>query len=374
MTISWIVFLVFIAIFAYRGYRHGIWAASARIISLILAYVVALLFTLQLAPIIEDNTIIQGVAALVSAGMLLFFTTSFLLSLLFFLLGKMMGAEKPSPLSARLGAAMGAVIGSVIGLAAVFFISYLIEVLPKNRLPNSVQNHQTNGIERLARFAASKLVTWVSDFGELDSSTAKISAALVREPGVMVKHIQNLQQNRDVKALFSDESNRATLQTGNLESIQSLPAFKNLVNNPDVQSLMTVSGLDDEGNGEAALAEQMSTVWQRAELLKNDQRIQEILRDPEFQQQLKSGNPMVLLNNAEFMEIASKLLVGSEGAENGFANTQGNQSSSTASPDTVPNLNPKPKPKPKEEPTIYRWVDDDGNIHYSDSPSRPPTQ
>lgn len=353
MVISWFVFLFFVSVFAYRGYRQGIWAASTRIVSLVLAYLIAILFTLKLMPIIEQNTVIQGVAALVTAGMLLFIGSSLILSLLFFLLGKLINSEKPSTTSAKLGALIGTAIGSIVGLAGVFFVSYLVNVIPKDRLPDTVQAQSLNGIERLAHNAAAKVINWAGGLSGLDDSTAKLSAALVREPGVVLEHVKNIQRSPDVKSLLNDSRSQAALRSGDVGSIQSLPSFQNLLSNPDVKSLMEISGLNEDGNGEVILAEQMSSVWQRAELLKNDQGIQNILRDPEFQRQLQNGNPMALLNNAEFMAIASKLL----GDNEADLSSAQQASSSTNSSEEATEV---------KEPEIYYWVDDEGNKHYSD--------
>ena len=58
MTISWIVFAAPLLFFTYRGYRQGIWAAASRLLSLGAAYVVALVFSTRIAPVIENYTMI----------------------------------------------------------------------------------------------------------------------------------------------------------------------------------------------------------------------------------------------------------------------------------------------------------------------------
>jgi hypothetical protein len=305
MVISWLVFATLAAIFTYRGYRQGIWVAATRIISLALAYLCALFFSARLVPVIEDYTVVKGMAAYITAGLALFLVTSLLLSFLFSLVGKR--ARIPGTLSSSLGALMGFGIGSVVGLVAVFSMSYVVEIWPGGGA--SLRDQPPNAIERLARDSANRLMAWVGSFSDLEPATAKLSAALVSEPRKVISHVQNLQRNPDMQALFTEPNNTNALRSGNVDAIRDLPDFQNLANSSDVRALVEVSGLDElDKDQETVLAEQMSKIWQRSERIKNDPRIKALLNDPEFREQLESGNPAALLNNKDFMSLLTVLL------------------------------------------------------------------
>jgi len=230
-----------------------------------------------------------------------------------------------------------------VGLVAVFGLSYLGEVWPDKGA--SLRDKPPTAIERLARNSAKRLVSWVSALNDMEPTTAKLSAALVSEPRKVISHVQNLQQNPDMQKLFSDAGNQATLRSGDPQAIQQLPAFQNLVDNKDVQALMEASGYESGPEADVVLAEQISHLSRRAELIKNDKQVRAILDDPEFQQQLQSGNPALLLNNKDFVTLLNLL-------------TRDLPTMSTPnSPVTIP---------PQNEPTIYRWVDDEGKVHYGD--------
>lgn len=344
MIISWLLFAILVGIFTYRGYRQGIWVAASRLLSLVLAYVSALLFSPRLAPLIESHTVIKGMAAYVSAGLVLFLGTSLLLSFLFSLFAKR--ARVPSTLSSALGAVMGFGIGSVVGLVAVFAFSYLVEVWPGSSV--SLRDRPPNAIERLARGSASKVMSWIGSFSDMEPATAKLSAALVSEPRKVISHVQNLQRNPDMQTLFSEPRYQAVLSQGDVEAIRQLPPFQNLVVSEDMQALMEVSGLDESArDNEVVLAEQISKLWQRSDRIKNDARLSALLDDPELRDQLEGGNPAVLLNNEKFMEVVKLLL--------------------QDSPDTSAATQPQGRQSAAEPAEIYRWVDADGNVHYGDS-------
>ena len=349
MAISWLIFAVPAVLFAYRGYRRGIWSAATRLLSLLGAYIVALLFANRLVPVIESATVLEGMAAYMSAGLLLFLLSALALSLVFLLLSKLLGQSRvPSKPSALAGAIMGAGIGAVVGLVAVFGLSYLMEIWPGAGV--SLRDRPPTAIERLARYSANKLTAWISSFGDVEPLTAKVSAAMVSEPRKVISHLQNLQQKQTLQTLFSEPENQAALRSGDTGRIQQLPAFQQLLQDPDLQGLLQTSGIEIlDADREQALAQQVSQLWRRSEQIKTDSRVRAILEKPEFQQQLKSGNPAALLNNKDFMTILNILLHEAPPPVE-LQESQNNQNT------------------PNTEPAIYRWVDAEGNVHYGDRP------
>lgn len=303
MIITWIVFAVLVAFFAYRGYRQGIWVAATRIVSLALAYAVALWYSGSLAPVIEERTVIQGLAAYVTAGLSLFFLTSTFLSLLFSLLGKLFKGDKPSALSAGLGSVMGVGIGAVMGLAVVFCISYMAELLNKQG-----PGRELTAIEQLARSAAAHVSTWVAQAADMDPLSTQVGSALMREPGKVVEHVKNLQNDNQVRDLFNDPANQTVFQSGDADAIRALPAFQTFANNPEMEALLDVAGVENNAETQALLASQTGRIWQRAQALQHDAEMQQLLSDPELRRALNDGNPMVVLNNAKFMRVVKLFL------------------------------------------------------------------
>ena len=105
---------------------------------------------------------------------------------------------------------------------------------------------------------------------------------------------------------------------------------------------------DNADTVETTLARQLTSIWLRMQRMKNDQRVQEILEDPEFQRKIQSGNPLDLLTNAKLLELAD-IIFEDNGDEGIVEPGEG-----------------KPPNVSKENKTVYSWTDENGRIHYSD--------
>ena len=99
---------------------------------------------------------------------------------------------------------------------------------------------------------------------------------------------------------------------------------------------------------EEALAGQLTDIWGRMQRVKNDRRVQDILNDPEFQQNMQSGNPVALLTNSRLLELAD--IVFSDEAVASETGGQGGSGIQAASKETK----------------IYSWTDENGQTHFSD--------
>lgn len=362
MAITWVVFVVAVAFFTYRGYRQGIWRAATRFVSLVLGYVAALWFTPAIVPQIERFTLFEGLAAYIVGGFGILFFVSMIIDFIFSLLVKTTKRDEPSGVSAMLGGGVGFCIGAVMGLAIVFCISYITDILPNEKQPNTAGN--PTAIERVARAAAANLMSAFTKALDLQPMAGELSAALMREPGRVVDNIKAIQNNEQVQVLFQDPANQTALRNGDSATIQSLPAFQTFVESPEVQDLMALSGLEDNTETRALLAEQSSDLWRRAELVKDDPRIQEILSDPALQEQLKDGDPMALLNNAKMMEVVN-ILFSTElppaPAINQSTTQSTPQSTSQSTSPPLPNA-----PRVKSTSDVQQWVDENGVTHFGE--------
>ncbi len=90
MDWSLVIFLVVILFFGYRGYKKGLFKSLGRILSVLAGYVCAILYTGQVSQLIETQFQLQGIVAFLAASVLLFFGASFVVGLLFWLLGKLL--------------------------------------------------------------------------------------------------------------------------------------------------------------------------------------------------------------------------------------------------------------------------------------------
>jgi hypothetical protein len=282
----------------------------------------------------------------------LFVAAGIAVSLLFGLIEKLIPeADTPTFGLSVAGAALGLVVGVLVAFALVWIYTFVRDIQPAadNSLAADKQNSR---IEKLSNRIASKAVSGAMSLISARPEVAGLSTALVVSPGKIAGQAQRLAKSDDLKALFGDPKNQAVLNKGDTEALQKLPAFQQLASNPDMLALASTAGmLSDTDNEfetmEAILASRITDIWGRMQRVKNNDRVQEILNDPEFQQKIQSSNPLDLVTNVRLLELADIIF---EDAATTNNTPTGDGLSETA----------------KEKPKVFSWTDDNGRIHYSD--------
>jgi uncharacterized membrane protein required for colicin V production len=350
MDWSLVIFLLVILFFGYRGYKKGLFKSIGRILSVLAGYVCAVLYTGQASKLLESEFQLQGVVAFLAASLLLFFGASMVVGLLFWLLGKLLlGDRTVSTASSLGGAAVGLATGTLLAIVIVWGFTFVRDSRPG--VASATAAPETSEIEQLANRVAGKAVASAMSLGSGSPEVARITAAVAAAPADMVQRAQRLAQSEDMAAILNDPRNQALLDSGDHEALRKLPAFQRLVENPDLQALASATGLLDEtaqgGHDlDARLAMQLTDIWGRTQAVKNNPRVQEIIGDAEFQQKIRSGNPLDLLTNDKLLELAEII----------FAQP-GETSGSGQSDDAGPASSGQ---------KVYSWTDDSGRVHYSD--------
>ena len=388
-----IVFVVVIIYFGYRGFRHGFMKSVARILSLVAGYAAAILFAGDVSEIVEAQVQLQGIAAFVTASLILFVGAGFVVNLFFWLLQKAFFSEtRISTASALGGAAVGSLVGLLLALVVVWTVGLVRDLRPaeivaggqlpdgglaagSGLVPNRVSaldataKAPASKIEKLANQVASKAVGSAMSLGDASPEVVNLSSALMASPAEVTQQAKRVMDSKALAELLRDPANQAVLNSGDYQAVAGLPAFQKLVRDPDLQALARSTGMLEAGGADNQavadeLAVQLTDIWGRVQRVKNHPRVQEIIVDAEFQQKIQSGNPMDLLTNAKLLELANIVfaddLPPAEGNYPGAAQIPTGQSAG----DVAPQQPAVQKKKPKKQ--LYRWTDKDGRIYYSD--------
>lgn len=358
-----IIFSVVILFFVYRGYRRGLLRSLARILGVAAGYACAIVFTGESSQLLEANSQLQGIVAFIVAGLGLFLGASIGVSLLFWMLNKLLGGDDEISLGSRLGGAtVGLATGLLVAIVVIWTISFVRDTRPDSALQGDAQE-KPGWVEALANRVVGKAVGSAMSLGSADPEITRLTAALAESPGEIVQQAQRLAQSEDMTALLHDPRNQAVLNSGDLEAVRELPAFQKLMANPDMQALAESSGLLDEETKnsqgtEAALAKQITDIWGRTQRVKSDPRLTQIMSDPDFRQKIQSGNPLDLLANEKLLEVANIIFSEQPAAvtDTGIKST-GN-----------PGAPKQKKKKPKPDKKVYTWTDERGVLHVSDQP------
>jgi hypothetical protein len=124
------------------------------------------------------------------------------------------------------------------------------------------------------------------------------------------------------------------------------------------------------------LAENITQVWQRMQVLKHDPEIQAILRDKEVIKLVENKNPLALLANEKIQIIVDRVME-LDTKDFDFSAFE-IQESKTQEPDTqepeAQEAEVENRSLPLSSTPIYTWRDDQGKIQFSDYQSIPPNK
>ena len=364
MSISLAILIVLVAFFAFRGYRKGLFNSVTKISSLIGGYAAAIFYVEPVNALLESWIELQGLVAFFTASTILFLGAFSLVSLVFLAIRKScFKNERVSTVSAFSGAVIGSVVGSIIAIIIVWMLTFVSEMRPV--AAGQVLAQKPVGVfEGFAKHSMGKILNIILLIADTEPEVRHFSQALIESPGEVSQQVQRLNKSGELKVLFGDSSNQLVLNSGDAAAVQKLPDFQALAKNPDMLALAKSAGMlgetgDDFELAETELALQTTQAWVRIQQVKDNQRVQAIMNDPEFLATLQSGNPIDLLTNSRLLELANII----------FAESSGTLEPSAV--DVIKASTKIPNKALKKEMKIYSWTDDMGRIHYSDVDPEP---
>lgn len=393
MHITTIVFFALLAFFTWRGYRKGFIGSITRVLGWIVAYPAAIVFTKPTAKLLMQHTALDGFLVYFIAGSAIFLLVSFLVSLLLNLLAKLIPETDATQVGSRIGgASVGVLMGALVGLLVVYAIGLVLtpkvqplqleqtdnipvtdSAEPTSRAPATGVPHvrdlaksNDSFIEASAKKLIGNAAATAVDLALDDKTTTQITKAFVENPQTMLTHVQQVANDGQMKNLMADEKIQSILTTGDTHALMRDPAFKELMNNPSVQALMSQSDVNSEAGSQAA-AEKMVQAWNRVQTIKHDPRVIAIISDPEFQQQLNSSNKLPLMMNPKLNQLTEIIFSNKVAPANGMGNYQV-QDINEADTNTASATQNASGEDSKPATTIYRWTDENGQVHYSDKP------
>jgi hypothetical protein len=313
-------------------------------------YAAAILFSGPLSAWVEMQFGLQGIVAFITASLTLFLGAGLGVMLIFALLRRyVFRGDDISTASAVGGGVVGALVGCLLAIVVIWSFAFVRDMrLPATTASTAVES--SSGVEALANRLAGGAVSAAMNAASVTPEVANLGGALAASPVEVTQRAQRLMTSIEFQALMQDPRNQRVLDSGKIELVQRLPAFRALAATPDMLALAEMAGLADGGDTEAELARMLTDSWGRAQRVNNDPRVQVILADPEFRAALGSGNPVTLLTSPQLLELADLMF-----AEEAVAKA------------SDLSLTGEIKSNPATEPTqIYQWTDSSGRIHYSD--------
>ncbi|MBU2986389.1 CvpA family protein [Saccharophagus degradans] len=373
MTIVWILFAGWVLYFALRGYLQGIWVTLLGLFGFAVAYGASLLCAKDAGVAIQGYGL-GSTAAMMVASVVIFILAYLLASTLPKLfLEKWL--DKKTFIARLAGAGAGTVLGCFSGLVIVWGATFLSAAW-QSRAGNTVPAQLA--VPQPLATAAGKLIGGVAQAGSKAVGAKEIHSqlmgALLANPEQFVEGFSSLSDSGVMEQFFNDGTAQYYMARKDYASLQQTPAFKNIAQQEGVQSIskLALAGKDgdptkvQQSEINETLAHNMTFVWRRMEYLKTNPEVQQILNDPEVIKLVQDKNPLNIMFNAKVSRLVD-LIMQEDSAMESHDFTQLKPGNPLGGLGEV-----KPEASRTVKPVkIYKWVDDNGNMQYTDYDNTP---
>ena len=364
MNTSVILFGLVMVFFAYRGYKNGFLKSLSRVLSLIAGYVASILYTEQVAAILTSRFQLEGIISFIAGALILFFGAAAAVIIAFWMISQLAEEEESRSTASSVGGMfIGSIVGLIVAIVSVWSFTFVRD-FQSDPGAATLAHTDNNQVEKFASQAIGKATSTAMSLGSVDPEISRLSASLIEQPARVSQLIQRLMNSAELEALLADPQTQTILASGDVYALQQLPALQQLLQNPDFLELAESSGMLTETgttnvSADILVANRMTEIWGRMEAVKNDARVQEILHDPAFRQQVMSGNPLDILTNPQLLELAN-IIFSRPSSPGNLNETTGTEN--TAQPRSVV----KQQATSEKASKIYSWTDENGQIHISD--------
>jgi hypothetical protein len=381
LDISFILFLSLIAIGVFKGFKSGWIKIVSQVVSLLLAYVITYIFVDPFAGFLSSISPLKGLLATMVGGLGLFVITSSITAIIVTRLLKLLtkkSSKKTMPSSAiessidstvaieptRTARAssrsnaigtndkiIGAILGGILGAFSGVFIGWLYtagsQIFMQQRgdvkeLTTFQQASQTI-VNKLAEVAATNLAG--------DSTLVEGSGVLLTNPAENMRRLKNVQKSGVLARFFNSGSVQQALSSRNAKRVLDTDEFKRLFANNDFNALAKqFSKFDSNQALEKATAIKITELWNQIDQVRYSSEFQDLLHSAEVQSMSRSYNLFSMLNSDK-VERLLELIANAPKPDIKFDHYSSQLDSSV------------PIQKKTE---VYRWVDENGKVHYSD--------
>ena len=350
MQVSIFVFAFIVVVFAFRGYKSGVVIVLSRLLGLPLAYLFAWLLAKPVGQSIQSSGLVDGLLAYVLGGSVVFFLSYLIVTVSFSLVHRnfVKTDESISDASAISGALLGGFVGIFVGSLAVWLSNNVQTIIAaKVGKPSSPTSFEQT-INEVAASAISRIAIDKDEAPKLES----LPAVLLANPSENIILMQNISEKGLIQNLLQSNRVKKILDTRSPGALVHTQQFKQLVNDPDFQVLAQKMNFSaDSGEFEKQLAIQLTKTWSQVRAIQTDPQFVQITNDPEVRQLINSKNVFKIINSSKIEQLMS-VVSQVEVADIEFK---------PMTIDRSGNMRPKEK-----DVKIHRWVDEKGNVHYSD--------
>jgi len=315
-----LIALGLLILFVIIGAWRGALASGSGLVSLVVAYIVAVLAAQNFGGVVADRTGMPAMFAPIVAGSL-GFAFAFLICALVTTFLKIWerGRRGDDPRSAAdrlVGGLFGAVRGGLIVLLLSILMTWLDAARDLGVLSGleSTPDTQDSQVGRATGLILEQIVeSAMSDSASGADPAVRMVARIAARPGPTLDSMQGLLDDEKFQRLQGDKLFWVAVENGAGERAINQASFYEIVHDPNLRARLADLGLVDADAAEDPeafredMAVMLSELGPRIKGLRNDPELQALARNPEIIAMLESGNTLGLVTHPDFRRVVARV-------------------------------------------------------------------
>ena len=311
--------LAILGVFMLLGLLRGTLASFMRILSLLLAYGVALWVAPLLGPSVAERMALPELLGVPIAGSLAFAAAYLVLGVVARLVQAWERRQRRYEERSSADRVGGACLGAVQGAFVMLLIGWLGLWIDAGRATGSLESLPDTSGSALGKVSAAVMETGGKAIVDEDDPGARMALALAARPRATVEGLQRILENPRIRTLQSDRLFWSYVESGAIDAAMNQGSFLGIAYDESLRRDLADIGLIPQNaatdprlfRNEAR--ETFAEIGPRLRGLKNDPAVKQLLQDPQIAAAIQSGDHLALLQNPAFRELVARVMEGSPG-------------------------------------------------------------
>ena len=311
--------LLILGVFMLLGMLRGTLASFMRILSLLLAYGVALWVAPLLGPTVAARMALPDLLGVPIAGSLAFAAAYLVLGVVAKLLQVWERRQRRGEERGTADRVGGACLGAVQGAFIMLLIGWLGLWIDAGRATGALESLPDTSGSALGKISQVVMETGGKAMLDDGDPGARMALAMAARPRETVEGVQRILDNPRIRTLQSDRLFWSYVENGAIDAAMNQGSFLGIAYDATLREELANVGLIDQNaaadprlfRNEAR--ETFAEIGPRLSGLKNDPALKQLLQDPQVVAALESGDHLALLQNSAFRELVSRVMEGPPG-------------------------------------------------------------
>lgn len=342
--LTWLTLAAILWLLGYfaLGYRHGFWRAASGLLSLLTAYFASVTLAEPLANMVVGPfglAQFRWVVLVAGCAMLLFVCVGIAVRMAIGALSRST-PELPPVADRILGVACSGLNGVLVAIPLIWAVAFYLEVYALKN-PGTMAydaGQEPPQVVQWSRRVMAQVIAWNLKQSTAGEPAAALSAAFAVRPTAVLTQVKQTMGSAEFRQLVRDPEVLAAVNSNDVTGLRRSAAYRDLLANAEIKKLHQLA-FNSQTMDEQRLAEHLMGIWRNLQQVQNHPGMAALLKDQEVQDFLAGSGqvtPSILEKAQIFLTLWSR---------------QRDEQSNLPAADMA---------------GIYRWVDAEGQLHYSD--------